>query len=71
MFSEMNWATSSGSSVPRSRAFRLTMAMRVSKQGGSISVTMPHLKRDTSRSWSVGMSFGGLSDERTICFPAL
>src|SRR6185436_1951377 len=33
------------------------------------SVTRPHLKRETRRSCSVGMSLGGLSEDSTICLP--
>ena len=43
------------------------MAILVSKSGGCMSVTSPHSKRETSRSSSAWISFGGLSLETTIC----
>ena len=44
--------------------------MRVSRSGGWMSVISPHSNRDRSRSSSVAISFGGRSDEITICRPA-
>jgi hypothetical protein len=68
MFSARNCATSSGNSRPRSLALRFRIAILVSNAGCSISATRPHLNRETRRSWREGISFGGLSLLRTICF---
>ncbi len=50
--------------------FLRRIAMRVSRSGGCTSVISPHSNRERSRSSSVGISFGGRSDEITICEPA-
>ncbi len=44
--------------------------MRVSRSGGWMSVIRPHSNRERRRSSSVAISFGGRSDEITICLPA-
>ena len=46
------------------------IAMRVSRSGGWMSVMRPHSNRERRRSSSVAISFGGRSDEMTICRPA-
>src|SRR5436309_10527557 len=43
------------------------MASRVSKSGGWMSAMSPHSNLDRSLSSRVGISFGGRSDEMTIC----
>ena len=55
--------------ICRRSAFRLIIAVRVSKSGGEISVSKPHSNRDFSRSSSVLISFGGRSEVSTICLP--
>ncbi len=64
----MWWTTSEGSLSFRFRALVRTMASRVSRQGRSMRVTKPQLKRDTKRSSREGMSRGGQSADSTICF---
>ena len=44
--------------------------MRVSRSGAVRSAMSPHSKRLRSRSSSVAISFGGRSDESTICLPS-
>jgi len=66
----MRWITSFGMEIPSISAFRFRMAIRVSRSGAWISVTRPDSKRDTRRSSSVAICFGGLSLVRTICLCA-
>ncbi len=54
-------------SKPSAFAFFLKIAIRVSKSGGVMSVIKPHSNRERKRSSNVGISFGGLSLEITIC----
>ena len=65
---EMNSATSSGSLTFSASAFLLRMATLVSRSGGWMSAIRPHSKRERRRSSRVGMSRGGQSQVRTICF---
>ncbi len=65
---EMKSATSSSSLTFSASAFFLRMATLVSRSGGWMSAISPHSKRERSRSSSVGMSRGGQSLVRTICF---
>ena len=56
--------------IPSVVTFLRRIAMRVSRSGGWMSVMSPHSNRERRRSSSVAISFGGRSDEITICRPA-
>ena len=63
-------ATLSGSGTASASAFRLRIATFVSRSGGWMSAMSPHSNRDRNRSSSAGISLGGRSLLRTICFCA-
>ena len=51
-------------------SFFLKIASRVSKSGFEMSAINPQSNLDFNLSSKSSISFGGLSLERTICFPA-
>ena len=70
-FEAINSITSNFISSLSRSDFLLMMAHLVSKSGGWISAIRPHSNLFLSRSSRLLISFGGRSDTRTICLPAL
>ncbi len=72
MLLSMCWAisaaTASGSVMPNRCALRFKISTRVSYPGLSTLQTRPQPKRDTRRSSRSGISSGGASEDRMICF---
>ena len=67
----MNSSTSGGGLMPSCAAFLRRIAIRVSRSGAWTSLISPHSNRVRSRSSSVDICRGALSELMTICLFAL